>query len=250
MLRFIWYGKNNQTAESVISIHLMLRFINRAVLRLWWCGSISIHLMLRFIKELLAIKLIANIFQYISCYGLSRCCCLSDSPFGISIHLMLRFINYENWNWFQWIIFQYISCYGLSTLARILSKRENDFNTSHVTVYQNYQYIKWIYDMISIHLMLRFIAYLASVCASSTSFQYISCYGLSSKHYRKCHKISYFNTSHVTVYRGTHSVDFGLCIRFQYISCYGLSPHSVSLFGTIQAISIHLMLRFITVESP
>ena len=141
--------------------------------------------MLRFIKELLAIKLIANIFQYISCYGLSRCCCLSDSPFGISIHLMLRFI-----------------------------------------------------------------AYLASVCASSTSFQYISCYGLSSKHYRKCHKISYFNTSHVTVYRGTHSVDFGLCIRFQYISCYGLSPHSVSLFGTIQAISIHLMLRFITVESP
>ena len=58
----------------------------------------------------------------------------------ISIHPMLRFILNCDILINSSFSFQYIPCYGLSTLARILSKRENDFNTSHVTVYRNTMY--------------------------------------------------------------------------------------------------------------
>ena len=78
-------------------------------------------------------------------------------------------------------IFQYISCYCLSASSDIACTFVFHFNTSHVTVYLLAPFLsKWI-NIISIHLMLLFIA-----------FQYPSVYVM-----------SHFNTSHVTVYRGS-----------------------------------------------
>ena len=117
-------------------------------------------------------------FQYISCYCLSSGPLVCTSNNNISIHLMLLFITPS---------------------PRILSNRWY-FNTSHVTVYLEqpssssilppFQYIS-CYCLsllrilkightggISIHLMLLFIAFVASVA----SFVFD------------------FNTSHVTVY--------------------------------------------------
>ena len=53
-------------------------------------------------------------------------------------------------------------------------------------------------------------------------FQYIPCYGLSFPAYPICEYSTYFNTSHVTVYRNQIDPNTGLDI-FQYIPCYGLS---------------------------
>ena len=118
-----------------------------------------------------------------------------------------------------------------------------DFNTSHVTVYLSPPRIEARKRKISIHLMLRFISAHMFLYACASSFQYISCYGLSwyLEQFPRYKDISihlmlrfifvfcilatvsaYFNTSHVTVYRNIilhHSNQ----ILFQYISCYGLS---------------------------
>ena len=117
------------------------------------------------------------------------------------------------------------------------------FNTSHVTVYLLLVSIlrqPWYISIhlmllfikatkriqlsanISIHLMLLFICLLQIKKLLSISFQYISCYCLSSIHVAPLLRVGYFNTSHVTVYHdGTLHEKRG--IRFQYISCYCLS---------------------------
>ena len=121
--------------------------------------------------------------------------------------------------------FQYISCYGLSCASRKL----NTLN----------------------------------------SFQYISCYGLSTAYFRACRLHGNFNTSHVTVYLISSFVFVYCWDEFQYISCYGLSPIRIAVplinfdfntshvtvyhkrskvFPCLFTISIHLMLRFITVS--
>ena len=98
-------------------------------------------------------------FQYISCYGLS----IGGGSYPVEL-----------------TIFQYISCYGLSGTEEQCSQCDEDFNTSHVTVYPKtvvvhkkqfaFQYISCyglsaasfpnqsIPIVISIHLMLRFIS--------------------------------------------------------------------------------------------
>ena len=86
-------------------------------------------------------------------------------------------------------------------------------------------------QMISIHLMLRFIHNFSSFMRFVLIFQYISCYGLSLPYDHHYSWLFHFNTSHVTVYpdickrRGHHRA-------FQYISCYGLSlvQASVNLY--------------------
>ena len=70
--------------------------------------------------------------------------------------------------------------------------------------------------------MLLFIKVAPVIDSCFAKFQYISCYCLSNSTIGKTWKISYFNTSHVTVYLQ------GSCRRysqnaFQYISCYCLS---------------------------
>ena len=146
-----------------------------------------------------------------------------------------------------------------------------DFNTSHVTVYQGYHKAgKEVWDIsihlmllfitpgqasairliyISIHLMLLFINNETAQVAQEILFQYISCYCLSPS---GC-------TTLVAV------------APFQYISCYCLSVIRIAIAGadgyfntshvtvyhirsivctTLYHISIHLMLLFINSPRP
>ena len=102
----------------------------------------------------------------------------------------------------------------------------SDFNTSHVTVYLRRTMDRQYSSCISIHLMLRFIRYTGFPFPSLRIFQYISCYGLSSSRKTNCDSF----------------------LKFQYISCYGLSRHNQSWFKMV-GISIHLMLRFISIPN-
>ena len=119
----------------IISIHLMLLFIRN---RSWWidwrCNFntshvtvylelvyvaitvifISIHLMLLFIVTCTESAHIMSVFQYISCYCLSR-----------AVYFDIVF----------YFLFQYISCYCLSHFFWRCDKQFRYFNTSHVTVY-------------------------------------------------------------------------------------------------------------------
>ena len=179
MLRFIRGFSAPNLARWTISIHLMLRFIiwitksfiNTKIFQYISCYGLSITFSLDY-------KII-KLFQYISCYGLSRfflfivltltkfqyisCYGLSadapvDSPADfISIHLMLRFIFSHFAHSSEEYLFQYISCYGLSFPKSNRRRRKNNFNTSHVTVYQKSSISSTIRKTISIHLMLRFI---------------------------------------------------------------------------------------------
>ena len=226
----------------------MLRFITISPKFAAQASKISIHLMLRFIVSAVGLDHIWYKFQYISCYGLSKAFAVCYYDFAISIHLMLRFIcQYLNVS-ADYLLFQYISCYGLSILS--------------AAVYHSV--------MISIHLMLRFINVGSCIFQQFCWFQYISCYGLSNKctysgnevtifQYISCYGLSgklhhtrsdrtHFNTSHVTVYRRSHSI-LRYITQFQYISCYGLS-FSAATEARKRKISIHLMLRFIHHTAP
>ena len=75
---------------------------------------ISIHLMLLFIKTFSCVHMPTDVFQYISCYCLSR-----------------QSAGHSDRN----CIFQYISCYCLSNRRHTVSTKYSHFNTSHVTVY-------------------------------------------------------------------------------------------------------------------
>ena len=136
MLRFIDIGQNSFQARkrfqyiscyglSKLSIHQMdIRYdfntSHVTVYRILGIGLrkfhiISIHLMLRFIIQALSEVPQDKLFQYISCYGLSRYSfCWFRSLYKISIHLMLRFI---------------------SAFCIFVRYNTGDFNTSHVTVY-------------------------------------------------------------------------------------------------------------------
>ena len=99
---------------------------------------------------------------------------------------------------------------------------QHNFNTSHVTVYQQCVHCVFSRIAISIHLMLLFIDIVFSELSDKFIFQYISCYCLSLK---------------------GHSPAWPVYL-FQYISCYCLS-HSCHSSGHRNYISIHLMLLFI-----
>mgnify|MGYP004519921821 CR=1 FL=1 len=75
---------------------------------------------------------------------------------------------------------------------------------------------------VSIHLMLLFILNHKGFCTPLPSFQYISCYSLSSSNTRLCRAVQ----------------------LFQYISCYSLSKPWAIMTMSFH-VSIHLMLLFI-----
>ena len=128
-------ARSNLVHIRIISIHLMLLFIRN---RSWWidwrCNFntshvtvylelvyvaitvifISIHLMLLFIVTCTESAHIMSVFQYISCYCLSR-----------AVYFDIVF----------YFLFQYISCYCLSHFFWRCDKQFRYFNTSHVTVY-------------------------------------------------------------------------------------------------------------------
>ena len=141
--------------------------------------SISIHLMLLFIVETFFISVLINLFQYISCYCLSKRGIRVYGTYSISIHLMLLFIKVLHPNGLSLAVFQYISCYCLSHSGESRFRKIHYFNTSHVTVYP----------------------YSGQTHTYDGKFQYISCYCLSSAIICLATFLKNFNTSHVTVYR-------------------------------------------------
>ena len=170
-------------------------------------------------------------FQYISCYCLSIRITIPFYSTKISIHLMLLFIGFALYESGNTMVFQYISCYCLSLYQHSWMCLHQDFNTSHVTVYQGYHKAgKEVWDIsihlmllfitpgqasairliyISIHLMLLFINNETAQVAQEILFQYISCYCLSPS---GC-------TTLVAV------------APFQYISCYCLSVIRIAIAG-------------------
>ena len=141
-------------------------------------------------------------FQYISCYCLSCPKIVGDnvdlSFQYISCYCLSSVIQVDR---FHASSFQYISCYCLSYLRHVYSHLSLNFNTSHVTVYRYHSTSFFFATFISIHLMLLFITWFESIKNKLDGFQYISCYCLS--YTVECGEpyITYFNTSHVTVYR-------------------------------------------------
>ena len=85
-------------------------------------------------------------------------------------------------------------------LADCLDCDEICFNTSHVTLYQDYPAADRSENIVSIHLMLLFITADGEVLEDLQQFQYISCYSLSYASLVKMGLLSGFNTSHVTLY--------------------------------------------------
>ena len=154
------YQQRNCTGSTrdIISIHLMLLFITVWMYHPCSRCSISIHLMLLFICNQNCDSRCGWLFQYISCY------CLSKIQ-GASIKYCYGF--------------QYISCYCLSYPVHCLHHSLPHFNTSHVTVYLLHPPNNPYPLSISIHLMLLFISSTNITVGKLIIFQYISCYCLS-----------------------------------------------------------------------
>ena len=143
----------------MVSIHLMLLFIIFAFRPSSDCCIVSIHLMLLFIGSILSSFVWDSMFQYISCYSLSGDC----GPV-LAGNLCL---------------FQYISCYSLSSCRSAKRVEKLCFNTSHVTLYLFAFRPSSDCCIVSIHLMLLFIAICDWNGYKTVGFQYISCYSLS-----------------------------------------------------------------------
>ena len=161
--------------------------------------------MLLFIQHEASVKYSRELFQYISCYCLSRWKrCMRYQRF-ISIHLMLLFIDLS-------ILQQDFHIY---------------FNTSHVTVYRRKKQGFPICSAISIHLMLLFIftGDWSKALEGYFNTSHVTVYHRSSSRGRRSDKISIhlmllfirissalinfkidFNTSHVTVYRRENDI--------------------------------------------
>ena len=77
----------------IVSIHLMLLFIQRETEVICSEVPVSIHLMLLFIEVSGVGSAVVEAFQYISCYSLSKDIILNlTKKQYVSIHLMLLFI--------------------------------------------------------------------------------------------------------------------------------------------------------------
>ena len=185
----------------------------------------------------------------------------------VSIHLMLLFIPPES---AQRSLSDYVSIHLMLLFIYLLvtiNKIKVSFNTSHVTLYLMSafpsQEVQFRFNTSHVTLYLLRIKFQHG-CANS--FQYISCYSLSSiSFFVNTYNFS-FNTSHVTLYRiekrnltrfipcfNTSHVTLYLQgfveklneMRFQYISCYSLSTKTRQRCGG-SSVSIHLMLLFIS----
>ena len=185
---------------------------------------ISIHLMLLFIFSLCCFINSIKIFQYISCYCLSRRIRIHRGINKISIHLMLLFILVFPFFATFFLRFQYISCYCLSMPLSFSSSSMPRFQYISCYCLSSFTAIKLCSYAISIHLMLLFIV----VFLLLQSF-YLN-----------------FNTSHVTVYH---------ILQLWTYTYFYISIHLMLLFIMILLffecktvhISIHLMLLFIKI---
>ena len=164
--------------------------------------------------------------------------------FNIDVHIGTRFS----------LEFQYILCYGstaictqiISLVVRISIHLMLRFNLP------NGEYVPVLID-ISIHLMLRFNAAGFRGDIDSVWFQYILCYGSTSRIFMPHSCAIYFNTSYVTVQRfkdvqpwnalldfntsyvtvqRTVTIKLEFIPEFQYILCYG-STFPINILHTI-----------------
>ena len=136
--------------------------------------------MLLFIWSKIEIASNLTTFQYISCYSLSTS---SSALFALQLQ------------------FQYISCYSLSPNISIFTKFFTSFNTSHVTLYHKSYLLALVFlrRFNTSHVTLYRCDRGFHFCTKA-SFQYISCYSLSSSGVTVTSSSTCFNTSHVTLY--------------------------------------------------
>ena len=186
----------------VVSIHLMLFFINRqwvlpesyrrfntshvilypgAFVGNGGNSTVSIHLMLFFILNRKLFRFLFFRFNtsHVILYRVLR----SESHIYniVSIHLMLFFIGRS--------ICRIYGTLGVSIHLmlfficeyKIHLKADDSFNTSHVILYLLQVHQPMSAFQVSIHLMLFFIGEQREFLASVMGFQYISCYSLSGR---------------------------------------------------------------------
>ena len=149
-----------------------------------------------------------SVFQYISCYSLSRHTredLNEDLGFNTShvtlYHRSAREAAKKNFCFntshvtlypgsgypenYQQEVSIHLMLLFIAQTAKIMPHRVR-FNTSHVTLYQKLHQEKNYFTFVSIHLMLLFIQPGAHNCSDSTAFQYISCYSLSQERTWMC----------------------------------------------------------------
>ena len=142
---------------------------------------VSIHLMLLFINLVHLLCTAELMFQYISCYSLSKSyrvySTIKDGFQYISCYsLSISILS----NGLICLMFQYISCYSLSMIHSSFFPTIECFNTSHVTLY-----LAWI-----------LMGFQTKRCFNTS---HVTLYH---ENYNYCPYCgSSFNTSHVTLYR-------------------------------------------------
>ena len=172
------------------------------------------------------------LFQYISCYSLSRnppsffldgisfqyISCYSLSTGILSGRSYLRTFQYISCyslsngqarlaNIIQQ--FQYISCYSLSEIEELHIKRKGEVSIHLMLLFIPLcSAVNPLLSIVSIHLMLLFIRIVCELMSNSILFQYISCYSLSTDSYWSVILHRSFNTSHVTLYPGCNCSEY------------------------------------------
>ena len=163
-------------------------------------------------------------FQYISCYSLSE----RFGTIGVYPVLFQYIPCYSLFSLTDQMLkaicrFQYIPCYSLSKKLTKTKYMDGCFNTSHVTLYRQFNGICSQYYYVSIHPMLLFICAGIAGGNARIEFQYIPCYSLSTA------IVADMPTSMAFQYIPCYSLslDWNVVptdiISFQYIPCYSLS---------------------------
>ena len=160
MLLFIHESIFWREGRIVVSIHLMLLFISAGDCGICYGVAFQYISCYSLSSDINSNARRKNQFQYISCYSLSRrsqagC----DAVRDVSIHLMLLFITFRS---SRLAVSNGVSIHLMLLFIEALETefgKMKSFNTSHVTLYQNSPYNSLRRSLVSIHLMLLFIAF-------------------------------------------------------------------------------------------
>ena len=183
--------------------------------------------MLLFILFLPQFSPITKLFQYITCYSLS----LPDA-YKETLSAM----------------FQYITCYSLSNAKADTYWQFTCFNTSHVTLYRDYDTKLRQRKTVSIHHMLLFIP---SGSASSSAICSVSIHHMllfiPKRYVWSSSLITCFNTSHVTLYRFSEQLkEKTVQVSIHHMLLFIWDPTWTGY--CYSCVSIHHMLLFIQIS--
>ena len=244
MLLFITKLKSYSTTEqSFNTSHVTLYHIG--FITVIKERKVSIHLMLLFIDSAVLIPTIVIPFQYISCYSLSAFLLLFCHNISTFQYISCYSLSASGTaKFFGQIMFQYISCYSLSLILFASFQQISKFQ--YISCYSLSMPVQHqLPDIVSvsIHLMLLFISHQCHIVTLSylVSIHLMLLFISKTQILESCNVG--FNTSHVTLYQlilGTDNYE----ILFQYISCYSLSAQQNKSTCNFD-VSIHLMLLFI-----